>query len=212
MSSESLLEGGPPSSVQVQDFHFLPEEQDEENYQFHIENFNHYENSSQDSVLDELEKENFEVLSDPSFVPNHSLFKFGQRSAASVDRCRLIQSTSTHSIANFSVQNSMVLKPAKILTNYPQSDCEGTARPKRFIVPLPKKKEAIKPPDLFSEESEKKRLRGLSQNGSEAVSVKSKRPDEELVFFGIDSPKSSLSAENQEENSKVEVPKLLLTS
>ena len=70
-------------------------------------------------MLDELEKENLENLSDPSFVPNHSMFKFGQYSAASVDRGRLLQSTSTHSIANFSVQNSMVLKPAKILTNYP---------------------------------------------------------------------------------------------
>lgn len=69
-------------------------------------------------------------------------------------------------------------------------------RPKKFIVPLPKKKETIKPPDLFSEESEKKRLKGLSQNGSEAVSGKSKRPDEELVFFGIDSPRSQSSVEN----------------
>ncbi len=86
-------------------------------------------------------------------------------------------------------------------------------RPKKFIVPLPKKKETtIKPPDLFSEESEKKRLKGLSQNGSEAFSVKSKRPDEELVFFGIDSPRSSPSAENQEQSSKIDVPKLLLTS
>jgi hypothetical protein len=42
ISSESLLERGPPSSVQVEDVHFLPEEQDEENYQFHNENFNHY--------------------------------------------------------------------------------------------------------------------------------------------------------------------------
>lgn len=81
----------------------MPEEQDEENYQFHNENFNHYANSSQDSLLEELDKENFENLSDPSFVPNHGLFKFSNQSAASVDRCRLIQSTSTHSIANFSV-------------------------------------------------------------------------------------------------------------
>jgi len=86
----------------------------------------------------------------------------------------------------------MVLKPAKILTNYPQSDCEGFSRPKKFIVPLPKKKEAIKAPDLFSEDSEKLRLRQLSQNGSEAVSLHSKRAEEEHVFFGIDSPKSSV--------------------
>jgi hypothetical protein len=60
-----------------------------------------------------------------------------------------------------------VLKPAKILTKYPQSDCEGVSnRPNKFIVPpLPTKKKEniqIKQPDLFSEESEKMRLRGLS--------------------------------------------------
>jgi hypothetical protein len=75
VSSESVLDHAVRTAPA--EILFMPEEQDEENYQFHNENFNYYLNSSQDSVLAELEKENFENLSDPSFVPNHNLFKFG---------------------------------------------------------------------------------------------------------------------------------------
>ena len=78
-------------------------------------------------------------------------------------------------------------------------------------MPLPKKKELIKPPDLFSEESEKIRLKNLSQNGSEATSVKKKRPDEEHVFFGIDSPRAS-EEKKGEDVKELDVPKLLLAS
>ena len=91
VSDESVAARNPVARSDIApEIFFMPEEQDEENYQFHNENFNHYLNSSQDSLLHELDLENFENLSDPSFVPNHTFFKFGQQSAASVDRCHIM--------------------------------------------------------------------------------------------------------------------------
>jgi hypothetical protein len=87
---------------------FNPEMQDEENYQFHLENLNHYSDSSH-SILYDLNQEHYSQVSDASFLPTAMKFVFNQ-TAASVDRCHMMNSVfncSTNSVQ----QRASLIKP-----------------------------------------------------------------------------------------------------
>lgn len=57
---------------------FNPEEQDEENYEFHNENLQFYNKcNSDESLVADLNEERLTQMSDPSFIPGKQQLKFG---------------------------------------------------------------------------------------------------------------------------------------
>lgn len=69
-----------------------------------------------------------------------------------------------------------------MLGGYPQSDCEGPTTRKLILPLLPKK--ILREIDLFSEESEKARLK----TPVEAPVKQTPQPNDTYVFNGIESP------------------------